>query len=176
MFARRHFAIIERADCPAATLSTSASTTCRQLFNASMPKVKYTTKKMKAEKGPPTPKAAKEFKCDDCNKTFTQRSNYLRHLGLVHEVDEFGNILPVAERLKLQRYNIKRQKEPQLPKETQPPKKKRITSVEFLPTLSSSSLHYPKDQLSPRLWASHLRRRRHRSSWQMNQKQPKQST
>jgi len=100
---RRQFAIIDQTACLGATPSTSASTTSQQLFCVSMPKVKFTARKMKTEREPSTPKAAKEFKCIECNKTFTQKSNYLRHLGLVHEVDEFRNILPVAERLKLQR-------------------------------------------------------------------------
>jgi len=81
------------------------------LFISAMPKVKQTAKK-------PT----KDFKYEECEKIFTQKSNYLRHLGLVHEVDEFGNTLPVAERLKLQGYNIKRRTEAQQPKEMQPAK------------------------------------------------------
>ena len=85
-------------------------------------------------------KPTKEFECEECGKIFTQKSNYTRHLGLMHEVDEFGNTLPVAERLKLQGYNVKRRTEAQRPKEMQPAKrKKKIASVEFLPSSSSSS-------------------------------------
>jgi len=101
-----------------------------------MPKIKYTARKMKTEKELPASRAVKEFKCTSCNRNFTQKSNFVRHLGLVHEIDEHSNLLPVAERLKLQRYNVKRQRGP---KEVQLPKKKKATSVEFLPSSSSSS-------------------------------------
>ena len=128
--ARRPFGIIGQPDIPGATPSAASSSTAvrRPLFESEMPRVKQTKKK------PP-----KEFRCQECNKVFTQRSNYTRHLGLVHEVDEFGNTLPVAERLKLQGYNVKRRTEVQQPKETPAKRKKKTTSVEFLPSSSSSS-------------------------------------
>ena len=84
LFARKLFGIIGQLAIPGATPSGASSSTAvrRPLFEIDIPRVKQTAKK------PP-----KEFRCQECDKVFTQKSNYTRHLGLVHEVDEFGNCL-----------------------------------------------------------------------------------
>ena len=60
-----------------------------------MARVKHTVRKNESSQPKRLPRAKQEINCIRCKKTFTQRTNYLRHLGLIHRIDE--NEAPITE-------------------------------------------------------------------------------
>jgi len=87
-----------------------------------MPKLKYTKRRAKTT-----------FACNECASTFTQRTNYLRHLGIIHGKDKDGELITESELQRMRGYNAKR-KGQQTTKKAKVPK-----SVAFVQPSSSSS-------------------------------------
>jgi len=95
-----------------------------------MPNIKYTKRKEAA------------FACNECESTFRQRTNYLRHLGIIHEKDEAGEPISDEALDRMKSYNAK--------KKTQgPPAKKPKKSVAIVKPSSSSSSRPASHPASP---------------------------
>jgi len=98
-----------------------------------MPKTKNTEKKTE-----------RKFVCFACEKSFAQRTNFRRHLGLIHECNEAGESITKDEKMRMQIYNKKAKKDG---RDSSKPKKRK-KSREFVATSASSSPS-PKRRASP---------------------------
>jgi len=73
-----------------------------------MPKINTAKRRKTIEAEAPKPKrrrSLKNFHCSMCNRTFGQKVNYLRHLGLVHHRAEDGQPITDQAYARLAAYN-----------------------------------------------------------------------
>ena len=80
-----------------------------------MARVKHTDRK----KTQPMQQARKDWNCMGCDKAFGQKANYLRHLALIHDMDEEGKPICQAERARYAAYAKRGKREEAQPTSTE---------------------------------------------------------
>ena len=101
-----------------------------------MAKVKHTDRK---EKPKTLPKAIKPYQCLSCRKEFTQKSNYARHLGLIHGSTPKGDPIDPATLAKFSAYAKRGKRQPK--------------SDETQLALSDGPANYPKPDVPDQVLA-----------------------